>query len=579
MPDEDWVDVGYDVGEKRSKARFAWRVFEPRASPTGIDRGKPSDESKRERGTGDVENVDIVTKSIAGSYAVVTESPGKSDPTTSPAVDTTSVDGKSSKVTEDPGKIPPQVSSTVDTRLPEDDEDQGTDGPSVIKRPPTTKGDAQAKGIDTRTEIARRVKKTLYAPAAIAKESQFVTPAAGLPSDFDPNTQSKLPDVFSFRSVDTAFGTFGYVRIWTFDVDEPRTFLQEFLHILSVLPSQGLILDVRGNGGGSIIAGEAMLQVLTPGRITPESFHFLSTPLMEHLTRKLPDLEPWRESMKRAMATGDLYSQGFPLASSYWYNLAGQRYHGRVALIVDALCYSTTDIVAAGFQDHDIGVILGTSTQTGAGGANVWDLDDLRAALDPDPARFPTLPDKATFRVAVRRCTRVGPHSGDPLEDLGVAIPPENVYSMTRTDHVPKKPGDENKNKGLIEFAARKLVEAFDPEAVTALAAQPLQGPPAYVLNAEASQVPTSGAGKADGLQIRLCVTTRNFSRLDTLLDNRQWDTRNLPLDQTVTEYTLPPEAPAAGWIELRGFTSEGILVAAYKLPVGPRRPFKPAPS
>ena len=493
-------------------------------------------------------------------------------------------------------------------------------------------------------------------------------PGAGLPSDFDPKTQSELPDVFSFRSVDTAVGTFGYVRIWTFDVDQHRRLLQEFLRILSLLPSEGIILDVRGNGGGSIIAGEAMLQVLTPRRITPESFHFLSTPLMSELTHKLDDLKPWTESMERAVATGDLYSQGFPLASPDWYNLAGQRYHGRVALIVDALCYSTTDIVAAGFQDHDIGVILGTSTQTGAGGANVWDLDDLRAAFDPDPARFPTLPDKATFRVAVRRCTRVGPHSGDPLEDLGVAIPPENVYPMTKKDHVPEKPGDEN--KGLIEFAARKLLEGYDLElmssvivgsripdkgntliivaildhvlhfrifdsngkmvvdtdeksvidqatqiealrsqlesfwppheltpsekvqviaAVTSLVGQTLQEPSAYVLSAEAEQVSTSAgaeevstpgaSGKSDKLHIRLSVTTKNLFRLDTLLDDRQWDTRNLTLEEHVTSYTLPYDAPPVGWIELRGFTSAGNLAAAYKLRVGPPRPFNPAPS
>ena len=43
-------------------------------------------------------------------------------------------------------------------------------------------------------------------------------------------------------------------------------------------------------------------------------------------------------------------------------NLFGQRYYGPVALIIDALCYSTTDIFAAGFQDHEIGPVIGTTT-------------------------------------------------------------------------------------------------------------------------------------------------------------------------------------------------------------------------
>ena len=49
-------------------------------------------------------------------------------------------------------------------------------------------------------------------------------------------------------------------------------------------------------------------------------------------------------------------------------------------LVTDAFCYSTTDIFAAGFQDHEIGTILGCHDNTGAGGANVWDHDDLRAS-------------------------------------------------------------------------------------------------------------------------------------------------------------------------------------------------------
>ena len=46
-------------------------------------------------------------------------------------------------------------------------------------------------------------------------------------------------------------------------------------------------------------------------------------------------------------------------------------------LITDARCYSTTDIFAAGFQDHEI-QISGTGDNTGAGGANVWTLELIR---------------------------------------------------------------------------------------------------------------------------------------------------------------------------------------------------------
>ena len=85
-------------------------------------------------------------------------------------------------------------------------------------------------------------------------------------------------------------------------------------------------------------------------------------------------------------------------------------------LITDALCYSTTDIFSAGFQDHGIGPVIG-SGNTGAGGANVCTDADVLQAL---PTHFKALPKQASMRVAIRRTTRVGARAGDPLEDLGV---------------------------------------------------------------------------------------------------------------------------------------------------------------
>ena len=67
-------------------------------------------------------------------------------------------------------------------------------------------------------------------------------------------------------------------------------------------------------------------------------------------------------------------------------------------MVTDALCYSTTDIFAAGFQDHHIGPVLGTSGNTGAGGANVWTHELMREFLPDGP--FKALPRNAAMRVA-----------------------------------------------------------------------------------------------------------------------------------------------------------------------------------
>lgn len=248
----------------------------------------------------------------------------------------------------------------------------------------------------------------------------------------------------------TPSGRFAYVRLATFNVDEEQKYLDEFINILSQLSQDGLILDVRGNGGGLIMFGERMLQLLTPRRIEPVRFSFLNSTRTQQLTRRYDFIAPWKDSIAQAVETGAEYSQGFPLETKDIYNDIGQKYQGPVVVITDALCYSTTDIFAAGFQDHKIGVILGVDETTGAGGANVWEYS-LITQLLRDQRRFPSqLPQDASFRFAVRRVTRVGANSGVLLEDLGVKA--DKVHHMTRRDLL-------ERNVDLIEHAAKLLKE------------------------------------------------------------------------------------------------------------------------
>ena len=92
------------------------------------------------------------------------------------------------------------------------------------------------------------------------------------------------------------------------------------------------------------------------------------------------------------------YSHGYPLLRPSAYNNIGQKYQGPVLLVTDAMCYSTTDIFAAGFQDHRIGTVLGVDENTGAGGANVWEYRFI-ADLFGNGRQFPaSLPGDASFR-------------------------------------------------------------------------------------------------------------------------------------------------------------------------------------
>jgi hypothetical protein len=239
-------------------------------------------------------------------------------------------------------------------------------------------------GMDTRGEVERQVRRFLFGRRRrIGPRSRHFGDIGDLPSC--------MSEVFpSCRDVQTPHGRFAYVRVATFNVGDDDAFLKEFIRIIGQLSQDGMILDVRGNLGGLIHAGERLLQLLTPRAIDPCRFHFLNSTRTEKITQRRA-FRPWNDSIAQAVETGAEYSQGLTLLPPEAYNDIGQKYQGPVVLVTDALCYSTTDIFAAGFQDNRIGKVLGVDESTGAGGANVWEYP-LTA--------FPGTTD-AAFHVAV----------------------------------------------------------------------------------------------------------------------------------------------------------------------------------
>jgi hypothetical protein len=394
------------------------------------------------------------------------------------------------------------------------------DGPSALADPV-----AGALGLDAFVEEVRRAQKFVLAPDAMALERAT---AEGDTADDQLADVSTMPDVLEFRSVPGPHGDLGYLRIRTFLVSDLDAFLDEVLRILGLLPQDGLIIDVRGNGGGIIAAGELLLQLFTPRRIEPENLHFISTALTLEAASK-PGFEPWLESIAEAIETGSAFSDGLPLAAGYpeMCNAIGQQYHGPVALITDALCYSTTDIFAAGFQDHEIGPVIGTSGNTGAGGANVWDYALLMRVL---PDHVKPLPKQASMRVAARRTTRVAKRAGDPLEDLGVVS--DHIHRMTRRDLL-------ERNADLIADAAQVLAQL-----------------PRRTLAADVA---------AHDASIDLNLRTTGLDRVDVYVDHRPRET----VDVTDGQHPLSVALAGAGQhaVELRGFLA-GEHVASRKLGV-----------
>jgi len=131
-------------------------------------------------------------------------------------------------------------------------------------------------GVDLETELTQQARRILFAPHAEAARAKIAAAADALAAVSE--TESIMPDVFTAREVTTSNGKFGHIRIWTFNVPDADEFIQEFVRLAGLLPQNGLIIDVRDNGGGLIAAGEQLLQVLTPRTIEPERSQFVNTP-------------------------------------------------------------------------------------------------------------------------------------------------------------------------------------------------------------------------------------------------------------------------------------------------------------
>jgi hypothetical protein len=319
--------------------------------------------------------------------------------------------------------------------------------------------------------------------------------------------ESKDPQTLEFRQLLDARHPdkrFAYLRIRTFEVDS-QEFVAEFGRVLDHLQDtapDGLVLDVRSNPGGAIEAAERILQFLTPGQVRPANFHFVNSRLTQHVAANLKresgkaalggherEWLPWMDDLLDSTSSGSMLTPGRPLTNPDDANDTGQRYQGPVVLIIDALAYSATDIFAGGFQDHQIGKIIGVDENTGGGGANRWLHEELRVKLEHLPGvALKQLPGDAQIGLAIRRSSRVGASAGHPIEDLGVTR--DVRYQLTRDDIM-------HDDRDLLQFACGQL------------ATQPANR--LKILKAELQQG-----------SIALTVETRNLFRIECLVNGLQ---------------------------------------------------------
>lgn len=310
-----------------------------------------------------------------------------------------------------------------------------------------------ARGLDEGGDLIARARMRLFAP------EEGSTPADGT-SFIEVATRWRKN--FRAREMQVDGVTLGHLRIFSFQTEtkygypDANTLVAEFRRLIRQLPQEGLIVDLRGNGGGNIQAAERMLQYLTSRRIEPEGAQFINTPLNSRICEQL-QLGVWFRSMEQALGTGAHFSGAFPLTDGDQANDLGRQYFGPVVLIIDARTYSAADIFAAGFQDHAIGTVLGVDENTGAGGANVWGWDMFLMALPEGSPGSPytVLPQLTGMNVAMRRTLRGGSWAGTPVEDLGVRR--DDRHWMTEGDLL-------RNNADLLKKAGEILTKAREEQ-------------------------------------------------------------------------------------------------------------------
>jgi hypothetical protein len=336
--------------------------------------------------------------------------------------------------------------------------------------PPSVSLDGPAQfayAINPAAEAARRVKKLLFAKDNQQKSGRGAspTPSNASRASKDGWITGKFQDVVAARQVEILAGSFGHLRLWSFNVSDDDDFISEVIRLLDELPKNGLVIDLRANPGGLVWAAERLLQLFTPNEVSPARFSMMATELTRTMAAANQNQQlfgQWRRSLESAVASGELYSRSVPLTPPTRCNDIGQRYPGPVLAVVDANTYSAGDLFAAGFVDNRIGTLVSVDEATEAGGANVWYPQHVHRALAGTTAAIAQLPKGIGYTISFRRATRIGDAAGTGIEDVGILGHVRRP--LTKNDLT-------NSNENLLAFCGRLLVsEEFTDLAVAASA-------------------------------------------------------------------------------------------------------------
>ncbi len=238
---------------------------------------------------------------------------------------------------------------------------------------------------------------------------------------------TKEPDL-KYRRVSTPSGELGHILLESFSPRKLRgqaLFIEVARILRELQDTDGLVFDVRDNGGGNITIAERLVQFFTPKKPKLYGVRMLDSAFNRQLIQTHPWLENWKDAQPASPADGFLYGPAF--SSDAQLQDMGQYYFKPLVVLMNASCYSSCDMFSSLIQDNDAGTIWGENhAQTGAGGANVWRHSELRMAED---SSLKELPGGQDMRVSFRQNVRP---DGFLVENRGVRA--ERISQVTKED-------------------------------------------------------------------------------------------------------------------------------------------------
>ena len=241
-----------------------------------------------------------------------------------------------------------------------------------------------------------------------------------------PGWKTTGESILRYKTINNEYGRFG---VFDFDSFSPTTLgidelIQVFKNVLETefAKTDGIIIDLRDNGGGYISLAEGLVELFNAQNTQPAGFRMRATPAVSHYVNgTMPATNEFRMSLSEAVARGSYYTEPKQIDVTATMNKRGQSYFRPVAILNNANCYSSCDLFSALMQDHGAAVVFGEDRNTGAGGANNVQLTDVLKQLGAEnPGPFEKLPFGQNIGFAFRQMIRVGLHAGELIEDIGV---------------------------------------------------------------------------------------------------------------------------------------------------------------